>query len=367
MNLFFYLCVLIPSVFFILLGERASISPISYSKGRFRIGSITISYLSFYVICLSLILLCALRPFEDTYDTQVYINWLDEIASSSFLSFSGRFRPGFELLSKVILFVCGSNYRVYFAVIVIVNCLVVFKAIKNINKYSGISFILYIGFLALYYNYIVLRSGLAISFVLLAYSYLDKSRKKALICMIVAVLFHETSLIVFAALILKRFLIPIKKNKLYIILILSIFLYITKIFDQLIYTFVAWLQLYLPASWFHTYILYLDTSDFKNDVSIYYLTCFVLTLVVIYLYRSKQDKYDSFLVINVLGQLGFSLFSSNTITGRLWDYMVPTTFVYLLPLVFEKRKESKFVFLFVFLLGFSLYTRVIVFRLPFYI
>lgn len=367
MNLILYLCLMSSSIFLILLGKRTSVVPIHYCNGKLHVVKFTFSHFIFFVICFSLVLLCASRPFESTYDTQVYIDWLNEVKGTSTLSFSGRFRPGFELFSKIILAICRDNYRLYFAVIVIANCIVVFKAISNVNEYSGNSFILYVGIIGLYYNYIVLRSGLALSFTILAYSYLDKSKKKALVCLLIAVLFHETALIVLVAILLKRLLLPIKKNILYIVSALSVILYLTKSFDRLVFEFVLWIQPHLPAKWFHTYILYLDSTSYKYNISLYYLICFLLTIIIIYRYKDVNSKYDTFLVVNIIGQLFFSLFSTNTIVGRLWDYMVPATFIFLLPEVYNHRKNSRLIYTLTFLMGFGLYTRVIIARVPFYL
>jgi len=367
LNLALYLCLLLASILFIFVGERACIKPINMQRGKLIIGRITINDFLRYIMCASLVLLCALRPFEETYDTGVYIEWLNEIKTTSFLQFSGRFRPGFELLSKAVLLLCGDNYRIYFAVLVILNCIIIFKAISNVDRFSGISFVLYMGFSGLYYNYIVLRSGLALSFVILSYSYLNKSKKKALFSLITAVLFHETALIVLIAYFLKKYFLPIKKNKLYLLTGISVLLYFTKIFDKLIFDVMLWLQPHLPASWFHTYILYLDQADMKYDISIYYLICFFLTFLIIYFHSENMKECESYLAINAIGQLGFSLFSTNGIVGRLWDYMVPATFIFLIPKAFGYRKNGKLVYLFVFLMGIMLYTRIIVGRVPFYV
>lgn len=361
------MCLLLSSILFIITGERASVFPIRVNDGKILVCKVKISYLFFSTICISLMMLCALRPFNETYDTRVYIEWLEEIAPTSLFQFNGRFRPGFELLSKIILLFSGSNYRIYFAVLVILNCIIVFKAISNIDQFSGISFVLYIGFNGLFYNYIVLRSGLALSFVLLSYSYLNKSRKKAFICLLIAVLFHETSLVVLGAYFFKRYLLPVKKNKLYLLTGISVLLYLSKIFDKFIYNLMLWIHPFLPSSWFHTYILYLDAADANYKISIYYLLCFFLTFLTIHFYSERIKEYESFLAINIIGQLGFSLFSANTIVGRLWDYMVPATFIFLFPKIFKGRKDSKLIYLFVFLMGIALYTRMITAQVPFFI
>lgn len=343
--------------------------PLARREGKILLlDKLTFDQALIFLICLFLAILCATRPVNTTYDTGVYVEWFNSIKGTPLWNQSGRFRPAFEFFSRLFLWIFRGNSTAVFSCYVLLNCLVVSKAINNFDlEYgNGISFIIYVCFLGLYYNYIVIRAGIALSFVILGLSYIDKNKLKMTISFIIAILFHETALIVFVCLFLVKLFLKIRKERLYILLGVSVILYFTKITDLLFNSLLNMLYPHLPSRWFHTYILYISAESVTHSLSLYYVACFIITAICIFRMDGRDNLYKTFLAINIEGQFIFSLYSGNTIMGRIWDYMVPATYLYLLPKAFDERSNSKIFCLICSAMALLVATRIIITRLPFY-
>lgn len=367
MNFWYYIILLIASIWFILIENKKHLVEFELRKNKL-IKRNRFSFVEIFLIliCISLIMICATRPVVGTYDTEAYVEYFDKLSNTPFFIIEGRFRLGFEYLCKILLLFFGKNYKLILGAIVLINCIIVIKALKNLGQQYGLSFILYVGFYGLYYNYIILRSGLANSFVILAYSYLEKNHWKVFACIIIATLLHESALIVLLVLCCLKLIGKLRRKGMYIILGLSVFFYLTHITDLLINNFLNSLYPHL-SRYLYTYILYLNKDNYDKSISLYYLMCFILTALAIHaMTEDKGTFYRKMVYINVLGHFVFSLFSSNSIMGRVWDYMTPATFIYLIPNIYEDRKKRMMITMFVFLAVFMLRSRIVIGKLPFY-
>ena len=220
-----------------------------------------------------------------SYDTIVYVPWYEQIQKMSFFQHDGTYGLLFELFAKLTAKVFQADYHIFFFLIAAFNLIVVYKAMmkdweqKNI---AVISYLLYIVFLGFYYSFIVLRQGLAITFVIMAYSILEKSKKKALVLCCIGFLFHESALIVLICILFfydSR--IKFKETTLYVLLIISCFFYISRITTRFIIPiFQSVLQVLNEAdpATFHKYVLYSLTYDWYFASTTGLLACFMYKL-----------------------------------------------------------------------------------------
>lgn len=310
-------------------------------------------------------LLCATRLYN-SYDTFAYADYLERMCEIPFFKWDRTYRIGFEFFTKTYAIIAGNNYVVFFALIAVINCIVVFRAVQN-SKYADLnSLFIYFGFLGLYYSYIILRQSMALSFVILAYSYMDKSRIKPYMYVLIAMLFHESALIVFVVMLLASKCKVFNKRAAYIITVLSVLLYISKFADRLTYHLLNFIYPLLPWHQFHTYIIYLDPSTAIYDISLFYLMCYGILFFLIYKNDGEDAIYNCYLTINMIGYLILSLFSTYAIIGRLSDYLTSATVLFLLPSIWKNPTNKKIVTIVLFLLVTFFYTRIILGPTTFY-
>ena len=326
--------------------------------------------LDVYEICavfaiISLSILCATRDIN-SYDSKNYSEYFYRFKSINFFLIEGSYRIGFEYLSKTLAWLTNYNYKLIFGIIAFFNTLVVYY-VTNKNKNLKIyGFITYLSFLGIYYNCIVLRQGLAISFIILAYSNFKNSRIKFIIYTILAVLFHESAIIVLIIFLIINKDIRINKKACYILLTIFIFLYVSKITNLLIEPVFTAINNILPQDIFYKYIIYVKDINLIEEVSIFYLCCFVLTLWLVYKSTLKSSTYNALLVFNIIG-LGFlSLFSGTSTIIRITDYLTATTYIFLVPEAFA-NEEYKDVFIGVIFSGLTFfYVRMVLNLVTFY-
>lgn len=302
--------------------------------------------------------LCGTRSY-DSYDTYAYVDYLERMNITPFLKNDGMYRTGFEFFTKIYALLGGTNYVGYFVLIAAVNSIIVFFAVHNSQYRDLRGLFIYFGFLGFYYNYIIMRQSIALSFVILAYSYFGRSRWRPIVCSCIAMLFHESALIALAVILFTGRFKGFKKRTAYVITVVSLLLYITKWADTITHHVLSFIYPLMPAKQFHTYILYLDSSTAVYDISIFYLLCYGLLFFSIYKSTGRDPVYNRCLTINILGQAMFSLFSSYTIIGRLCDYLSAATFIFIVPCLSKRLENKKLVTILIFLSLIWFFSRII--------
>ena len=275
-------------------------------------------------IVVSFACLCATR-LTSSYDTTPYITYYNTILDTPLLAYDGTYGLGFEVLTKVSTLLFRSYYKLYFGLIAIVNILIVLKALNNKDLNPIVGLIVYLSFLGLYYNYIVLRQGLAISFIVLGYSYSHKSLIKQYFCLLMALLFHESAIVVIVC----SVLFTSKDYKKQTMLVLSIFallLYLTKITNILITPVLSFLLRLLPAQLFHKYVLYFEGLEYEFDISIYHLMMFAISCILI-LKGANNPFFNKMIRFNVFGLLLLGVFSGIPAIIRVSDYLTTATLI----------------------------------------
>lgn len=317
------------------------------------------------LVVLSFSILCATRDING-YDSKLYINYFTKLKDIDFISIEGSYRIGFEYVSKILVWVTNNNYKWIFGIMAAINCVIVYFATKKniITKVYG--YIVYLSFLGLYYSFIVLRQGFAIGLVILAYSYFKESKVKFIICAILAVLFHESALIVLVAYLIFSKELRINKQLCYCLLTTFLILYNTKVTNLLIQPFFSAIHGIFPYVVFYKYVLYYKDVVLTNDVSLFHLFCYGLTFWLIYKSRERKSVYNTLLVYNLIGLGLLSLFSGTTAIIRLTDYLTASTYVFLVPEAFETEKYKEELIVLIALAMIFFYVRIIVSYVPFY-
>lgn len=347
----------------ILFNIKSEISSYDIRNNNYKKLSINIFYKRIYIIIgiLSFVLLCATRS-KESYDTITYIEYLKQIDKMPFFELEGTYGIGFEIFTKILTLFIGSKYQLYFGAIALLNCLIVYGAIKKIKTNCIDEFALYICFLGIYYNFIVLRQGIAISFIILAYVEFINSKRKWILYVFLATLFHESAIVV---ILLLFFIIKvnIKKIVLYVIWLISLFLYLTKISNNIIVPILSFIYKCLPFQAFYKYFLYFDNVEFSDDISFLYLIYFIISLLIISItkYKNVSLVYKKLECLNIIGLLFLGFFSGIPAIIRAVDYFLTCTYIFLVFYILKKfdMKIRRFILLGIFLIVVIFYLRII--------
>lgn len=163
---------------------------------------ITISFVG--LLCILIALRSIAVPDTDQYT--LFFESLEAGNLANLVFFS--YEPGFQLYSHLIKLIVGNNSTIYLLVIVLTNVLLLRIAINKISSNWSddkpnylLALMLYFAYYGLFYNAIVLRAGIAISFLILANTFLIKenmSRKEKITfisLIFLALVFHYSSLV----------------------------------------------------------------------------------------------------------------------------------------------------------------------------
>lgn len=303
-------------------------------------------------------LLCATRNVK-SYDTIVYINWYEKIQNLALFAFDGTYGFLFELFAKLVSGVLRAGYPIFFFLIAVFNLTTVYVVITKEKVYKNtalISYVLYLTFIGFYYSFIVLRQGLAITMVIVAYCVLDKSRKNALLFCFLGTLFHESAWIAFLCILTlynRKFIL--KRRMALFVVLLAFFLYITHFTTIFVFPVLnALLNILnkIDAFTFHKYILYFEENILSNKISLLYVLYYLMTFGLVYFRYKNRDnktiemKEEFFLLLNIVGLAIVGFFSAAGAIVRLTEYLVSCTYIFLIPECLNRitsRNNSKFI------------------------
>lgn len=303
-------------------------------------------------------LLCATRNVK-SYDTIVYINWYEKIQNLALFAFDGTYGFLFELFAKLVSGVLRAGYPIFFFLIAVFNLTTVYVVITKEKVYKNtalISYVLYLTFIGFYYSFIVLRQGLAITMVIVAYCVLDKSRKNALLFCFLGTLFHESAWIAFLCILTlynRKFIL--KRRMALFAVLLAFFLYITHFTTIFVFPVLnALLNILnkIDAFTFHKYILYFEENILSNKISLLYVLYYLITFGLVYFRYKNRDnktiemKEEFFLLLNIVGLAIVGFFSAAGAIVRLTEYLVSCTYIFLIPECLNRitsRNNSKFI------------------------
>lgn len=306
-----------------------------------------IIFFSFLIYCLGIF---GFRDESIGSDTRAYLSYYSDISPLSFIEalFYNRFELGFSLLSTLISRL--DSISLYLPLIAVIQAgLMCFFLNKNHALKSQILVLItYLSFF-LYVNLStnILRQGLAFPLCIGALLYLaDNNKTKSLICIIVAALFHQTSLLlilplaariikispskIFYAWLCVLLLSPLLASVNLVELILSI-LRIDKVFAHLIN----------------------DTAHENYNVG-FKLTFFLFSALPGCLYLLSKYKirrvsfieniYTSYFSLNIIFLVSFSIPYSDRLAVYSWG-LIPLLIIYTLPFKYLKVKSRTYVHL----------------------
>jgi hypothetical protein len=332
----------------------------NYSK---KINKEIIEKFFIYLIIIIFAIFCAERNIKMS-DAQPYIEYFDRLNISSFSAFfkiDGRYGIGYEFLNKIIKLIFGNNYKNFFAIVAVINCLLVYSATYKNNK---ISFLLYLSFFGIYYNFIVLRQGISMSFAILALVNLNKSALKSIFYIVIGSLFHETVLIVFMFFIVKFIRKGIKQRTYLIVLLISVVLYLTKLTTAIIQPLLLKFDFLIRL--IPQFKHYVTNMEYFNDISILYLVYYATSILLV-LKRKTNIIYNRLLFINVLGAFLLGVFSTLSVFVRIVDYAF-LTYIFLIPMALREkpRLDHNIIEIGYFALTTLFYIRLIWYVVPFH-
>lgn len=264
---------------------------------------------------------CAVRDLN-TNDAVPYKEYFEALDVQNFFEVQGQYNLFFEFFAKLCKIIVENNYKAFFAAVALFNCLLVYGLlIKTRDINPNLAFLAYIVMFGFYYNYIVLRQGMALTMFLYALYYIKKNKLVSVIFIIMACLFHEAA--VFGILIFVPLFINKNKSNSYYYCIIAIvvLLYFVKITDRLM-IYCANLILHsniLPAR-FNKYILYVTDIEFTYDISLMHLINFVLIAFMVNRRPANDDVYEYLLDVTLIGQAFLGMFSNIVPVVRIVDF-----------------------------------------------
>ncbi|MCK9509123.1 MAG: EpsG family protein [Pigmentiphaga sp.] len=296
----------------------------------------------------------------DVPDTDVYMTYFFNEDSSLIYYVDYGFEIGFQVLTKLLKNITEENFRIYFALITLLNLIVIDYAAKRIfsvfqkeqteptinsNLYeyqndatqgrhlSIIALTLYVAFFGLYVNAVVLRAGLAFSLMVLATSFAIDIRKKSDYIIIASLLllayfFHNTALLgVFIVLVLmfsKKFTL---NTYLVFSVIIGVIYFVnltprlgSTVFDLILslnnLTVVAYkLSEYGGASLF-------VSEGISMKFTFFWMISFILPMN-----DTSSKSYYKFLNVYFIGLAVFAFMRSVLLVERVTDYFLLFSFV----------------------------------------
>lgn len=293
-------------------------------------------------IVLCIVMLIANRSLT-VPDTEGYVELFNGI-STSFFDFNTYPELGYQFINKLFK-QFTSNHTVFFFCLTLFNVFNLAYILKSHPSLLGnnkernllLFFVLYIAFFGYYYNAIVLRAGMAMLFVVNAtlYACLDNMKKKDFLMMmlfqILAILFHVSSTIWIPVLFYVKHLNNERRyTKNLLILIISAFVYFTRIGDVIALGFVNNLlsQISLVNNEgldFSRFSYYIDNGE-SSGIAFKYLF-FLLSAFLFNSIDIKNNYYRKILPVYIVGIFIFSFLRSILIIERITDYFTLFSFV----------------------------------------
>ena len=160
-----------------------------------------------WICILLLICMAGLRSISvgtDTFSYEDIYYWI-EAGNANFIE------PGWRFLNWLIQYV-GGNFNMLLMVVAILTLLPVGFVIKQCSPAPSLSLFLYFSLFTYLQSYNLMRQMLAVSIVLLGYTYLYKQQRvRYLICVAFAMTFHTSALFSIPLIWIDRFNLSMKK------------------------------------------------------------------------------------------------------------------------------------------------------------
>lgn len=308
----------------------------------------------------------------DVPDTVFYLNYylLEDTDFLHFVDYGYEF--GFQILTKLVKSIAGENYQLYFAVITLINSILIVNAVKRIDKinqkefrlasesdvfqstehrhfFSIILLTLYVAYFGLYFNSIILRVGIAFSLIVFAVSYALKIDKKPVdyivvfLFVLLSVLFHTTAILGFI-IVLIIFFSKKQSFKFYVILLFAIavfyFLNITSRLGGVVFNVIISLNAFTLLSDKLSNYAGSQSLFAAEGISMKFVFYWFMSFVL--LFNDNQSKlYYKLFNVYIIGLAVFAILRSVLLVERVTDYFLLFSFI-LFYLYLIRQKSIKF-------------------------
>ncbi|KRN88438.1 EpsG family protein [Ligilactobacillus ceti] len=202
------------------------------------------------IVSMQLFLILALRDVTVGYDLDNYIAGYNYINTLNFREMLATLKLGhanliypFKYESGYVVFnwIVGHLGFDFHSFLIIVAGICITSITIFIYKYSDnvmLSYIIYLGIGGYIYCFSILRQSLALAIVLLSVTYiLDEKYYRAMMFIILAVTFHITAILFIPLLILRKFKITNKLYRIYLYVVVLIFLSSYQLYSRVILPF----------------------------------------------------------------------------------------------------------------------------------
>ena len=289
--------------------------------------------ISFFII----FILMATRTFSTGTDTIMYVNKFASLSYSKWNStiFGGYYEPLYVIFNILLSYISNS-LRLLIVVISAFISYSFYKFIKENSENYLISVIMFICLLFFYGAMNTLRQYMAMSIVLLGFSFV-KSKKLIpyVFTVIIASLFHSTALVGFL-------LYPLYNIKYtnFRIIIIFIAAFLTNRYVLLITN-----TIYKMMGKTNYYVNRVGMENIANLILMaVYLTIFLFSLYEVKKYKTNKKENDFYLYIFIMASAASLVAANMNVLSRITDYFACFSII-CLPNIIEdniKRKDTKF-------------------------
>lgn len=239
-------------------------------------------------------------------DTKEYIHIYELINSDLFDFQERREEKGFLILIKIFK-ALGFSVNWFFFCISIINSLILIKALRNLKIDIVIGLAFYMSFYGLYYNFIILRFGLAFSLFILAISYQFRGCNfKSTLFLLLATIFHYIAFLGFLSLFAKLAKPIFSRKVLILIVVLSFLLEILGMSNFIIKPIVNALNNRDSG----LYVYYMVSAEYISGFSLRNLVMYLAAIVGLVFFYNELKPYYNILVLCVFGVFLQSILSS---------------------------------------------------------
>lgn len=264
---------------------------------------------SFFAVLAVIIpsIIAGIRDLNVGTDINVYGTYMFNIAKTysigEYLSIIGTGDILYSILNLVTAFITKDIHLLLF-IIQFINCLVVFVAIFKERENLPMFLSYFIFLTTLYFRQLnLLRQGIAISFVLLAFVlFRNKEIKKTILCMFVAFLFHSTAILAIPIFVIYRYVSNDReldnKNYKYFLIFIYISLILIFIFFKPLFNIILNSGI-LPEKYTLSYFLrYFNSSIELDNLGTFFklVWCGLYLLAMRFIEKSNEIKDYKFFV-----------------------------------------------------------------------
>ncbi|WP_294168588.1 EpsG family protein [uncultured Clostridium sp.] len=291
----------------------------------------------FWIISIFFMLIVAYRSLK-VPDTLAYIMEYKNIDNDIYYSY---FEKGFIFISKIINIIVGADYKKYFFCIALINIILIRRVIKNYLKFSIVTpLVLYISFYGFYFNAIILRAGLAFSFILLAWIVFDKNKIKACIFFVIAILLHSSSIFAVIGLVVFKMKKEISTRSYYIWLAIIGIFYFLKLGNLYSNILISFVDAYISNNRF---IYYIENMQYDNGISLRFILNYLIAIICVMYRKGKDEKYINLLNIYMIGLTITAMLSNIMLIQRVTDFFIAINFILLAVIIENSKYKIKWI------------------------